>query len=100
MNAYPVSFSIRAVRDLDAIYDYIAADSPTAAEKIISRLETFCFETLSAHPYAGIEVGSLQKGLRSFNVSAYRVLYSVPKQSVMIKRIIHGSRDTKSFDLE
>jgi len=100
MNAYPVSFSIRAVRDLDAIYDYIAADSPAAAEQIISRLETFCLETLSAHPYAGIEVSSLQEGLRSFNVSSYKVLYSVPKQSVMIKRIIHGSRDTQNLELE
>ena len=100
MNAYPVSFSINAVRDLDAIYDYIAEDSPAAAEKIIGRLETFCLETLSAHPYAGIAVSDLQKGLRSFNVDSYRVLYSVPQQFVMIKRIIHGSRDTRNLELE
>ena len=100
MKHYPVTFTVRAIRDLDAIYDYIAEDSPAAADQIISRLEVFCNETLSAHPYIGLQVNDMQQGLRSFTVSAYRILYSVPNQSVMIKRIIHGSRDMKRVDLQ
>lgn len=100
MKAYPVTFTVSAIRDLDAIYDYIAEDSPEAADKIINRLEVFCNETLSAHPYIGIQVDQIQKGLRSFSVSSYRVLYSVPKQSVMIKRVVHGSRNVKGLDVK
>lgn len=99
MSAYPVSFTCEAVRDLDAIYDYIAKDSPGAAEQIINRLELFCTETLSHHPYAGKQANDLKKGLRTFTVSSYRVLYSVPNKSVMIKRIIHGSRDASLLKL-
>lgn len=100
MKNYPVIFTVRAIRDLDAIYDYIAEDSPVAADQIISRLEVFCNETLSAHPYIGLQVNQMQQGLRSFTIGSYRILYSVPKQSVMIKRIIHGSRDMKIIDIQ
>ena len=99
MKAYPVSFTFEAIRDLDAIYDYIANDSPHAAEQIINRLELFCTETLSNHPFAGKQAIDLKQGIRTFTVSSYRVLYSVPNKSVMIKRIIHGSRDVSRLKI-
>ena len=99
MNAYPISFSVKATEDLDAIFDYVAKDSPAVAAQIVDRLVVFCNETLSEHPYIGVQANSLEKGLRSFNVSSYRVLYSVPNQSVLIRRIVHGSRDTKRLSL-
>lgn len=93
MKIYPVTFTVQASRDLASIYDYIAADSESAAASVVTRLESFCNETLSIFPHAGKPENDIKQGLRSFTVESYLVLYSAPKKMVTIQRIVHGSRD-------
>lgn len=97
MSNYPVTFTVQAAQDLAEIYDYIAQESEPAASAVVTRLESFCNQTLAQFPHSGKPADHLRKGLRTFTVKSYLVLYSVPKQTVTIQRIVHGSRSTRGL---
>lgn len=60
--------------DLTAIWDYIAADSPRAADTLLVRIEA-TFDMLAETPFAGRERRELRAGLRSFPVGNYLIFY-------------------------
>ena len=89
----PIRISAEAETDLDAIWDYIANDSPTNADRFLERLVTTLTTTLSTLPFAGRSRDEFEAGLRSFPVENYIAFYRVRKDTVEIVRIIHGARD-------
>jgi toxin ParE1/3/4 len=89
----PIRISAEAEADLDAIWDYIANDSPTNADRFLERLVTTLTTTLSTLPFAGRSRDEFEAGLRSFPVENYIAFYRVRKDTVEIVRIIHGARD-------
>ena len=89
----PIRISAEAEADLDAIWDYIANDSPTNADRFLERLVTTLTTTLSTLPFAGRSRDEFEAGLRSFPVENYIAFYRVRKDAVEIVRIIHGARD-------
>ena len=89
----PVRISADAENDLDAIWLYIANDSPVSADQFLDRLVTTLTTTLSIAPLAGRTRDEFGVGLRSFPVESYIAFYRVRNEVVEIIRIIHGARD-------
>lgn len=87
--------SDRAHSDLAEIWEYIAERNPTAADKLLGKIERI-FDLLAAQPRCGEQREELTAELRSFPVGRY-VVYYIPvddeNYTVEIVRVIHGSRD-------
>ncbi len=90
--AYEVVWSPRAVEDLEAIAQYIAADSTAYAAAVV---ETILSTTrrLSAFPYSGRVVPELNDdSIREWFAYSYRIIYQIEKEIVTIAAVIHGKR--------
>ena len=75
-----VVWSLRSVRHLEAIHDYIAEDSVDRASRFVARLLA-APERLSDFPQSGREVPEKPGlGLREVLVDSYRIVY--PGRSV------------------
>ena len=86
-----------AKRDVADIWNYIAADNHTAADKL---LDTFfdTFERLASSPLIGQrrpEFGT--DGLRVFPVGNYAVFYRPYDFGIEIARVVHATRDFLSL---
>ena len=92
-----VHLSPEALTDLDAIWDYIAKDSPANADGFIERLVQTVTSTLATAPRAGRVRDEFDDTLRSFPFERYLVMYRVQKDAVQIVRIIHGARDLSAI---
>jgi toxin ParE1/3/4 len=88
-----VRISTEAEADLDAIWLYIANDSPIHADRFLERLIKTLTTTLSTLPLVGRKRDEFEIGLYSFPVEGYIAFYRVRKDVVEIVRIIHGARD-------
>jgi toxin ParE1/3/4 len=82
-----------ALRDLDEIWDYIAHDSVTSADKLLDDLQSR-FELLAANP----ELGELQSQLsdgsyRRFCFRKYVIYYRPLADGIVLVRVLHGARD-------
>ncbi len=90
MTSYVVTPLARA--DLDGIWDHIAADNPTAADRLLERFrETFAI--LARHPSMGQARDELRPGLRSFSVRKYVVYFESVQERLRVVRVLHGARD-------
>src|SRR6266567_3990779 len=88
-----VVWLLDALDDLKEIYDYIYADSPRAARKIVNQLRS-APRHLSRFPLMGRIVPELpDSGLRELIVGKYRIIYRPSEHLVEILLIVHGSRD-------
>jgi toxin ParE1/3/4 len=85
--------------DLDAIWDFIAADSARAADKQIARIGEV-FEMLLENPLAGRERRELRTDLRSFPVGSYVIFYIPAPDGVEIIRVMHGRQDIDADDMQ
>jgi toxin ParE1/3/4 len=87
-----VRWTQRARDDLRDIHDFIARDSPRAAEALVERLLT-ATERLAAFPESGRVVPEFPAlGYREIIVSSYRVLYRLADGTVWITAVVHGRR--------
>lgn len=90
--AHRVSWSRRALKDVEGIAEYIAADSPTysgiVVKKIISQTRV-----LAQLPRCGRKVPEFDdENVRELIVYSYRVIYRVLEDEVLIAAVIHGKR--------
>lgn len=88
----PCFFTPRSAQDLDNIYEYIAQDSPYAAENFIDLLEKEC-NIISKSPEIGRPREELQPKLRSLPVGNHVIFYRSQEKIIEIIRILHGARD-------
>ncbi len=94
-----VHISAEAEADLEAIWMYIASDSPANADRFLDRLITAITTTLSTAPLAGRTRNEFGEGLRSFPYENYIAFYRITKSTVEIIRFVHGALDlTAIFD--
>ena len=82
----------RARLDLLDIWQHIARDNETAADRFIDVLTQKC-GFLGENPYAGRARDELRPGYRSFPVGQHVIFYRVVKSDVRIMHVIHGRRD-------
>jgi toxin ParE1/3/4 len=85
----------QAVRELDDIWEYIAADSITSAERVIDELESVCVR-LAKSPRAGhLRPDIAGNRLRFWRVRNYLIAYAPETKPVLALGFIHGARDPK-----
>jgi addiction module RelE/StbE family toxin len=90
--AYRVVWSRRASHDLEAIADYIAADSPTYAGIVVKKV-VHQTRALALFPRSGRKVPEFDnEDVRELIVYNYRVIYRLQEDEVVITAVIHGKR--------
>ena len=89
-------FSENSRRDMEAIFDYIARDKPTAAARWIDKIEEKC-ELISGRPEIGEQRNEFGADIRSCVVGRYVIFYRPFSDGTEIVRIIAGDRDIRSL---
>ncbi|HEY4113784.1 MAG TPA: type II toxin-antitoxin system RelE/ParE family toxin [Rhizomicrobium sp.] len=93
-----LTFSPQATREISAIYDYIARESPAGAQKVVDRIHA-----VTRHVASFPDTGSRTKlpGVRVFPANPYPYLVyfkRVPnRHEVRILRIRHAARRRLAF---
>jgi len=90
-----------AARDLDELYDYIAAhDTPQKADYVLEQIEK-AFSMLSEFPERGAYPKELLAiGIREYRevfFKPYRIIYRVMDKNVYVLLIADGRRDMQSL---
>lgn len=81
----------KAVEDLEAIGDFIAAGNPARAISFIDDLLALCTR-ITEHPQAYRRRDDLAEGLRQAVHGAYLILFTADDEGVVIERVVHGAR--------
>ena len=87
--------SRRARRDLLHIWNYIAEDNESAADRFIDLMIQH-FQLLGRNPHIGRHRDELRAGYRSFPVGQYLIFYRVLEPGIQIMHVMHGRRDIES----
>jgi toxin ParE1/3/4 len=90
--------SHQASTDLEGIWDHIGIvkSSPVAASKQVEAI----YETLTllgTQPLIGEARDDLRRGLRSFSVGSYVILYYPLREGVEVAGIVHGAQDIEGM---
>lgn len=92
-----VVLSRLAELDLDAIWDFVALDSPEAADRVASALEK-AFASLAKNPGIGHYREELaDRRHRFLSVYSYLIVYRTDVGELSIVRVFHGSRDVRAL---
>ena len=78
-----------ALADLDEIFSYVAADSRTAAGRLVARIEDAA-RRIAATPYIG--EATRNRRFRRLPVGNYLIVYEVGTDEVVIHYVRHGAR--------
>ncbi len=90
--AHRVAWSRRALQDLEAIAEYIAADSPAYAGIVVKKVMNQA-KMLAQFPRSGRKVPEFDKDdIRELIVYSYRIIYRVQDDAIVIAAVIHGKR--------
>lgn len=93
-----MSWSLRkaekALDDLTDIHDYIAADNPAAADKLVRQLLD-AFDNTAEFPEMGRAADEIRPGLRLLTRGNYLLIYRLlPDEKIVeLVRVVHGARD-------
>lgn len=91
MAAYVLS--PEALQDLQDIWDFIASDNVTAADKLENELFE-AFERLAKRPRMGHTRPDLTKrDVRFWPVGSYLVVYRSAPTALQVVAVLHGARD-------
>jgi toxin ParE1/3/4 len=85
--------------DLDAIWDFIAADNMAAADRLLDRVGAG-IEMLAHNPFAGRERPELAPSLRSFPIGNYVIFYLPLDNGVDVVRVLSGYLDIDASDFD
>ncbi|HEY9627387.1 MAG TPA: type II toxin-antitoxin system RelE/ParE family toxin [Coleofasciculaceae cyanobacterium] len=86
-----------AVRDIEAIADYIASQSGLEqGDRWLAKLEAK-FVKIAQFPKLGRQRDEILPGLRSLSVESYLVFYTVSQSGVDILRVISGYRNLRDL---
>ncbi len=87
-----VYWTRNAKRELRAIHDYIAQNSPRYAQGMVDRI-TRKTEQLASHPQLGAVVPQYSDAsIRELLVYPYRVIYRIGASRVEVLSVVHGAR--------
>jgi toxin ParE1/3/4 len=90
--AYRITWSERAVEDLESITDYIGLDSPAYARTVVKTILDLTRD-FSRFPLAGRMVPEFNdESIREWFAYSYRIIYRVDKDFVTVAAVIHGRR--------
>jgi len=91
--AYILSWSPRAVEDLDSIAAYVAADSEYYAASVVRSILQKT-RKLSEFPFLGRMVPEFEdESIREIFAYSYRIIYQIDSEEITIAAVIHGRRN-------
>lgn len=90
--------SRQAEDDLIDIWLHIAGESPTAADRLLDRIERRWLQ-LADHPNSGQSRDDLTACVRQLVVGEYISFYRVEAREVVILRVLHGRRRITGDDM-
>jgi toxin ParE1/3/4 len=94
MIKYKIIYLPIAVKDLQAIFDYIFIDKPSVAQKFLKNMDQTILK-LSSFPDLGLipkDTYLKSKGYKILIVDNYLIFYLFKKNTIEIQRILHGKR--------
>lgn len=84
-----------AARDLEGLFDYVAAENPAAAERVLSEIEA-ALAKLTEFPKMGHSRPDLtSRPLLFWQVFRYLIVYRQVEDRVEVARILHSARDVR-----
>ena len=87
-----VHWTNTAVEHLQAIYDYIAKDSPVYAQHMVDKL-TKRSEQISSFPLSGRIVPEYEaEVIRELIEKPYRVIYRIKPEQIDVLAVVHGAQ--------
>lgn len=88
-----VHWTDTAERHLDALYAYIAQDSPEYAKRMVDRL-TRRSQQIAAFPFSGRRVPEFDiDQIREVIEGPYRIIYHIKPDQNDVLAVIHGAMD-------
>jgi plasmid stabilization system protein ParE len=88
-------FHPEAVADLDEIWDFIAGDSPAAADRLIAEILA-AVDKLTSFPNLGYRRPDLTtRPLRFTLVREYLIAYAPDENPLWVVAVIHGRRNPR-----
>ena len=98
---YEIVWTMPAADDLEGIWRYVAADSPSAADNLVAEL-VHCVEQIRTFPSAAAIFRKSRHPIRAVTHRNYRIFYRVREQSarVQILCIRHSARRDPRFPRE
>jgi len=101
--SFRVQWAEAAVRDLEELIGYIAADSPVNAERVLNKLEKRA-RGLESAPDRGRVVPELAHfGIRNWReliVKPYRIIFRIEEDTVNVLAVVDGRRELQDLLLE
>jgi toxin ParE1/3/4 len=91
-------YSSRADADLLDIWQFIAADNPQAADRLLLKIDEQC-RLLASNSRMGVSRPEIALEARSWSIGRYLILYRLVLEGIEVVRVIHGSRDMSTLDL-
>jgi len=95
--ALPVARTPQAREDLVEIWNFIADDSESAADRVLDRIDG-ALTMLSENPFGGRDRPELGTGIRSFPVGNYIVYYQPQPHQLLLVRVLSGYLDISQDD--
>ena len=87
-----IRWSERARRHLEALYEYIAADSPNNAAEMVDRI-TARLSQIDSFPQSGRVVREIESPVyRELIEPPYRIIYRVGHNTIFLVGIVHSSQ--------
>jgi toxin ParE1/3/4 len=87
----------KAIEDLVAIGEYIAASNPERAESFVNEIQAKCFELAdSPKAFARLPHRS-DRVIRRRPFGQYLIFYEMGGERIEILRVIHGARDYQTI---
>ena len=87
-----VHWTDNAVEHLVNIYEYIASNSPTYAQKMVDKI-TRRSAQISAQPLSGRKVPEYDAAdVRELIEQPYRIIYRIKQDQIDVLAVIHGAR--------
>lgn len=86
----------QAAFDLLEIWQYIAVDEVTAADRFLDKIEEKC-QLVAGAPMLGRARPELGKDLRSLAIGNYVIFYRPIEDGITIIRVLNGSGDIDSL---
>jgi toxin ParE1/3/4 len=88
-----VHWTDTAQRHLDAIYHFIAQDSPAYAKRMVDRL-TRRSQQIGNFPFSGRSVPEYEmEQIREVIEGSYRIIYYVKVDQIDVLAVLHGAQD-------
>jgi len=93
----PFVLTPRAERDLNQIWDYIAADNLRAANRVLKALES-AMRKLAQNPSLGHWREDLADKRHRFHlVYSYLIVYRYESKPLQVIRVLHAARDVQNL---